>query len=597
MAMDEVTHIGFTAASLTDKINNDVTSLRIAQDNIFTTDINTNLISLDAEQKDNADRVRANVAIVMTDVDLAKNARYLTVGPVEVEPTPLGQSLTAKLNSVGSYYTSIKTDLDKIKPTATLITEHDDILETSNENKTIINTNLAASGTIDTLKELSDMLAVVDINDVETPLGFENSITKAINKKATNAPQQEGNCLIYKDEVTKNFYELYIRNGLIELKTVHNPDKDIITTYLNQDIVTNNMVIDSSGPRAVVSKINSIVLGDYEYYVATTAHFYSSASKTIASTHSTNLLKRNITTGVIQLISNTVFTAAYNVNYVISSINADVKIMIINNEVCLLTNLSYTSNDTAGVILTSSSPIFKYLKINQENDTIIQSSSSTSFNFETQVSDKPTLGIYGVTQNTNYYFITESNNNVKVFSKANGSLFSTITLPTSFKFHSNGSNDIVADDVYLYIASSDGDISTIIKILINDGSVQTNKTIVDFQDKLFIVGQNIVTTRGYTTQTNIDYYDKSTLELAVDPMYINSYISNPYSTIEMVFANGDILLKTSSGFAMCSPEGYELFSNNDSGATYYGTSDKAIVSVQSVLNQIKLYVNPIYKYK
>jgi hypothetical protein len=214
MAMNDITYIGFTPAAVDAQVL-DLATNRQNADNTNIAKVNTKLIDMDELNKDIEDRTTEAAALADSQITQVKNNRELTIG------TGLN-NLTQEINNVANYYNSKHSVFAGLESTASLNTKSVNIEAKSLLLEPKLN-DMSSNVDPNSFKEVYDLVTKVDLTDPTTVAGFEFSMRKSISKLADQDTQEKGKCLIYKDENTKSFYEMYIYNGLIALEEV--PDE------------------------------------------------------------------------------------------------------------------------------------------------------------------------------------------------------------------------------------------------------------------------------------------------------------------------------------------------------------------------------------
>jgi len=252
MARGDITNISLTEITANDKVVIEATD-RAEADLLAEAEIETELIDLDEDLKNKADRVKDIIAtnLVLRDQMVLDRKTMYGEDPLDIKPNepeldeignPIVYNMTDVLNMRAVSYTGIDTTVSSLTDSDIIETDYNALVADEPALSAKINGILeGADESADTFKELNDSISVLDTGDMydeNTILGFKTTYNKKINLLADDGLQIPGSCLVYKDENTKKYYELYINTGDIELKEVFNPNADLISSFLESSSYT-----------------------------------------------------------------------------------------------------------------------------------------------------------------------------------------------------------------------------------------------------------------------------------------------------------------------------------------------------------------------
>lgn len=577
MAMNEVTHVGYTVAGV-DNLVDGTTGLlanRIIGDTKNQNDTNSKLIDLDGNNKDLTDRNEDALALMNTAISENRNSRYTKCGLVEAEPTPIGGSLTTILNTNATYFAEKSSVFAGIESAETLTAKN--VLTDAKhvENQARIDTLLTGTNiNNDSFKELYDNVMGIDVNDPDTPAGFEFSMRKEISKLADQGDQKRGNCLVYKDENSKSFYEMYIQGGLIALEEIPNPDKDIILSYLNLidfEIIDLGQHINTKSLKLDENRVLLIEFFESTIYLQL---FVSDVTRTII-TRSTFIIPLDI--GVYDA-----FNAVFNST---------------NNILTFALNKKY---DGANVWPT------RIMNFNIINNVITSKIDSTlEYTNDNQVKTFK----YGSYETDNYIVISNLSKYINVYTKNSGILFTTIDLGLDrFISGSENNQNIYCDDTHVYVScltDIDTDPKVVIKkYLIADQSlVATYNTSMGENDgtaELKIINYNVLAYFNNLTNTCV-FINKNNMTEYTDINADFGPIKGIYAGYHCIsdLGNSKLLITNQDGeFRIYTYDGYEIFRSTSLGYTV-AFDEYAIIDSGSPMDIVNTRVKskPIYKYK
>lgn len=592
MAMNEVTHVGYTVAGV-DNLVDGATGLsanRIIGDTKNQNDTNSKLIDLDGNNKDLTDRNEDALALMNTAISENRNSRYTKCGLVASEPTPAGENLTTKINTNASYFAEKSSVFAGIESAETLTAKNVLTDEKHVENQARIDTLLTGTNiTNDSFKELYDNVMGIDVNDPDTPAGFEFSMRKEISKLADQGDQKRGNCLVYKDENSKSFYEMYIQGGLIALEEIPNPDKDVILSYLNDTELNYSDLgtyINTTSLKLDDNRMILIHIFDLRIYLQL---FISDVTRTIITM---SPFQTSFDIG-----SYDAFNAVFNST---------------NNILTVTANVRYDGSNTWPT---------KIINFNIINDVItLKTDSTLEYTNDNQVKTFK----YGSYATDNYIVCSNLSKYVNIYTKSSGILFTTIDLGLDrFIPGSENTQNIYCDDTHVFVScltDIDTDPKVVIKkYLIADQSlVATYNTGMEGLHKyssLKIINNNVLVycnthikkfifinknTMTEYTDTNADFGP-----IASVTEYINN-VNGGYNYISDL-GNSKLLIKSYAGeFKIYTYDGYEIFRSTSLGYTVAFDEHVVIDSGRTInivneqtINTVNTHVKskPIYKYK
>ena len=581
MAMNDVTYIGFTPAAVDSQFV-DLSSNRQTGDTNNQNKINTQLIDMDAQNKDIEDRTTESLVLLNSQINQLATARENSLGD--------GINLTSSINSVATYYNDKQSVFAGLETTSSLNTKSDTI-----DSKVVLMEpkldDLSSNVDPNSFKELYDnIMANVDVNDPTTVAGFEYSMRKSISKLADNGDQKKGGCLIYKDENTKSFYEMYIYNGLIALEEVPNPDKDVILSYLTNTNVPkpNNVVIQGY-------MMNTVVPLNSEYFVV---FYYNLNAPTI--TVKASLFYINPTTKAIS-----VTTGFATKEFTSSSAILDFK---------------FYKHDVNNIIVVARNDIGTY---NLENSSLLHIDFDDHIN--TNFSTRPQggndfLAHHGMYNNGSTALVISKNSNMVVISNpithivsASFSLPATYSMATLSTFGNYDTSSVIADSQHVYIlAKTPYGVMSVFKYLLSDQSLVSELVLTDYVlrsgqnfgftfigGKLAVVGiKNIAEQLMYLlfiNQDNMTLYPDSDINWA--PILLGKYLDDRPTVRDL--GNGKILIRSYVTNYIYTYDGYQI---------YASSGDHGIINIDALNENILYYThtdgnyttvssNPIYKYK
>lgn len=581
MAMNEVTYIGFTPAAVDSQVA-DMTLNRQTGDTNNINKVSTQLIDMDAQNKDISDRTTDALVLINSQIGQITASRETILGD--------GTNLTAAINSVANYYNGKQSLFAGLETTASLNTKSDNI----EANTLLMEPKLEAlSSDVDpnSFKELYDLvMANVDVNDPDTVAGFEYSMRKSISKLADDGDQKKGSCLIYKDENTKSFYEMYIYNGLIALEEVPNPDKDVILSYLNNIVV----------PKPNLGIINGQI---YSTIIPLTSEYFTIIYYTLGGTVSTIQAALFHIDPITKIVSKTQGQAGDELS---SSAN--------------IVDLKFYKHTDNKIIVVAHNQHGTY---NIENSRMlnIDLNNHISFSFSNRPqSGSDYLAHHGMCNNGSTALVISKNSNMIVICNPTTHIISSsFNLPPNYTFTSipafgnHSTTSILADSQYIYaLVKNQYNGLAILKYLISDQSlvselVLSNYTAYAGQNsgfgfiggKLSVVAiTNDSAQKKYLLfidQTTMTIYPESDINHA--PILLIGPVSNDATIKDL--GNGKILIRPYDVTYIYTYDGYQIFSSaGNHGVLDIDALDENII-YQTYLNanETTVITNPIYKYK
>ena len=590
MALHDITQIGYTESGVNTIVSNEASSKDIG-DNALISKINTQLVDRDGQNKELTERNDAYIAILNQDVLNVKHARYNSLGEVLVEPTPAGQDLTTRINKVSQYYNEKKNVFDGLESTASLITKSTNVSDSQVLNDARLD-EMESFLDPNSFKEIYDtVMSSFDATDVNTPAGFDVMMRREIKKLADNGSQEKGKCLVYKDENAKTFYELYIKNGLITLEEVMNPLKNIIQSYLI-DNVTITDLHDLSNSKLVLLDDSHFMMARYNQ---------NSQSNTIQISCLLFKYDGSKITKISDDFSTTIAVEIPDYNNII-----DLRVLKIDNQI-----LFYF---TEKVNIKTMSKFYCFATTFDPVNEIIESSAPLFNGIITSYSTIYT-GKYGSCNNNSYFATTNYDNGIQLFSKSSGILFNNISFGTTYEYiktndssYALGVNSqIVCDENYIYaICKKVGFNETyLLKYNISDQSlVSTLQIPSSVHGRIWMIDGKIAFTSGTINYADIIIFaDPITMTLIPDgdhnfaPISIPS-VNNVGSVTLSDLGNSNMLLKSDKIYII-TYDGYNVYSDstNVSDHRIYGTSENTIIVLNPVLGGyiLKYKTKPIYK--
>ena len=590
MALHDITQIGYTESGVNTIVSNEASSKNIG-DNALISKINTQLVDRDAQNKELTERNDAYIAILNQNVLNVKHARYNSLGEVLVEPTPAGQDLTTRINKVSQYYNEKKNVFDGLESTASLITKSTNVSDSQVLNDARLD-EMESFLDPNSFKEIYDkVMSSFDVTDVNTPAGFDVMMRREIKKLADNGSQEKGKCLVYKDENAKTFYELYIKNGLITLEEVMNPLKNIIQSYLI-DNVTITDLHDLSNSKLVL-------LDDSHFMMARYNQNYQSNTIQISC-----LLFKYDGSKITKISDD--FSTTIDVEIPDYNNSIDLRVLKIDNQI-----LFYF---TEKVNIKTMSKFYCFATTFDPVNEIIESSAPLFNGIITSYSTIYT-GKYGSCNNNSYFATTNYDNSIQLFSKSSGILFNNISFGTTYEYiktndssYALGVNSqIVCDENYIYAICKKVGINEtyLLKYNISDQSlVSTLQIPSSVHGRIWMVGGKIAFTSGTINYADIIIFaDPITMTLIPDgdhnfaPISIPS-VNNVGSVTLSDLGNSNMLLKSDKIYII-TYDGYNVYSDSTNVSDYriYGTSENTIIVLNPVLGGyiLKYKTKPIYK--
>ena len=590
MALHDITQIGYTESGVNTIVSNEASSKNIG-DNALISKINTQLVDRDAQNKELTERNDAYIAILNQNVLNVKHARYNSLGEVLVEPTPAGQDLTTRINKVSQYYNEKKNVFDGLESTASLITKSTNVSDSQVLNDARLD-EMESFLDPNSFKEIYDkVMSSFDVTDVNTPAGFDVMMRREIKKLADNGSQEKGKCLVYKDENAKTFYELYIKNGLITLEEVMNPLKNIIQSYLI-DNVTITDLHDLSNSKLVL-------LDDSHFMMARYNQNYQSNTIQISC-----LLFKYDGSKITKISDD--FSTTIDVEIPDYNNSIDLRVLKIDNQI-----LFYF---TEKVNIKTMSKFYCFATTFDPVNEIIESSAPLFNGIITSYSTIYT-GKYGSCNNNSYFATTNYDNGIQLFSKSSGILFNNISFGTTYEYiktndssYALGVNSqIVCDENYIYAICKKVGINEtyLLKYNISDQSlVSTLQIPSSVHGRIWMVGGKIAFTSGTINYADIIIFaDPITMTLIPDgdhnfaPISIPS-VNNVGSITLSDLGNSNMLLKSDKIYII-TYDGYNVYSDSTNVSDYriYGTSENTIIVLNPVLGGyiLKYKTKPIYK--
>ena len=590
MALHDITQIGYTESGVNTIVSNEASSKNIG-DNALISKINTQLVDRDAQNKELTERNDAYIAILNQNVLNVKHARYNSLGEVLVEPTPAGQDLTTRINKVSQYYNEKKNVFDGLESTASLITKSTNVSDSQVLNDARLD-EMESFLDPNSFKEIYDkVMSSFDATDVNTPAGFDVMMRREIKKLADNGSQEKGKCLVYKDENAKTFYELYIKNGLITLEEVMNPLKNIIQSYLI-DNVTITDLHDLSNSKLVL-------LDDSHFMMARYNQNYQSNTIQISC-----LLFKYDGSKITKISDD--FSTTIDVEIPDYNNSIDLRVLKIDNQI-----LFYF---TEKVNIKTMSKFYCFATTFDPVNEIIESSAPLFNGIITSYSTIYT-GKYGSCNNNSYFATTNYDNSIQLFSKSSGILFNNISFGTTYEYiktndssYALGVNSqIVCDENYIYAICKKVGINEtyLLKYNISDQSlVSTLQIPSSVHGRIWMVGGKIAFTSGTINYADIIIFaDPITMTLIPDgdhnfaPISIPS-VNNVGSVTLSDLGNSNMLLKSDKIYII-TYDGYNVYSDSTNVSDYriYGTSENTIIVLNPVLGGyiLKYKTKPIYK--
>ena len=590
MALHDITQIGYTESGVNTIVSNEASSKNIG-DNALISKINTQLVDRDAQNKELTERNDAYIAILNQNVLNVKHARYNSLGEVLVEPTPAGQDLTTRINKVSQYYNEKKNVFDGLESTASLITKSTNVSDSQVLNDARLD-EMESFLDPNSFKEIYDtVMSSFDATDVNTPAGFDVMMRREIKKLADNGSQEKGKCLVYKDENAKTFYELYIKNGLITLEEVMNPLKNIIQSYLI-DNVTITDLHDLSNSKLVL-------LDDSHFMMARYNQNYQSNTIQISC-----LLFKYDGSKITKISDD--FSTTIDVEIPDYNNSIDLRVLKIDNQI-----LFYF---TEKVNIKTMSKFYCFATTFDPVNEIIESSAPLFNGIITSYSTIYT-GKYGSCNNNSYFATTNYDNGIQLFSKSSGILFNNISFGTTYEYiktndssYALGVNSqIVCDENYIYAICKKVGINEtyLLKYNISDQSlVSTLQIPSSVHGRIWMVGGKIAFTSGTINYADIIIFaDPITMTLIPDgdhnfaPISIPS-VNNVGSVTLSDLGNSNMLLKSDKIYII-TYDGYNVYSDSTNVSDYriYGTSENTIIVLNPVLGGyiLKYKTKPIYK--
>ena len=575
MAMNDITHIGFTPAQVDAQVL-DLATNRQNADNTNIAKVNTKLIDMDELNKDIEDRTTEAAALADSQITQVKNNRELTIG------TGLN-NLTQEINNVANYYNSKHSVFAGLESTTSLNTKSDDIEAKSLLLGPKLN-DMSSNVDPNSFKEVYDLvMANVDVNDPTTVAGFEFSMRKSIAKLADQGAQEKGKCLIYKDENTKSFYEMYIYNGLIALEEVPNPDKDVILSYLTTAEKTLNTEPDFTPTTKAIIPI------DNEYFISIVNRLMTGISLNLyAKLLYLDPITKSIT--ILQQVeselnsSASIFDAKYYKNG--------------NSIICIPANDINTYVHTDAKVLT-------------------YDSATHSITFSDRPYSSGILAQHGVVSNGNVLAITKSSNGIELYNASTYVNNASITIPAQYslsKVSATGNYDItsiIMDNDYLYVLAYNITSGTphILKYLLLDQSLVSNLELTGYKKSVnttfkFIGGKIALTVNENNIQNKIKLiFLNTTLEVISDsseyfaPIVLGEgYIPKP---VIRDLGSEKILINLGTLTKIYTYDGYQIFSLNEteSLSDINALNESTLYYAYYNTDSVALKLNPIYKYR
>lgn len=607
MAMHEITQIGYTESGVNTIVANEATNKDIG-DNALIAKVNTQLISRDEQNKELTERNDAQTILLNQEIDNVRQARYNSLGVVNVEPTLPTENLTVKINQVASYYDVKANIFAGLESTSSLTTKSNNV-----NNQQVLNDSrldeMEANIDPNSFKEVYDKVMAVDVNDPNTVLGFEAQMRRNISKLADQGVQEKGKCLIYKDENTKAFYEMYIQNGLISLEQVPNPDKDVISSYL----VKNSDVSNSFLENRSISRSEVFNFGDNYYYVLSVEDVENVKNDEILVEYKTYTVTNNVVNHV-NIGSGFVFVSNPNPQ---NTVFHNVSFHQIDDEILIMGRNSELNVNQSR----------KVLKFNPEthrlDDVTSAGSKYFSFNHVSLSTLSINSGLFGVCDNNTQYFISGGNNSIMIFNKS-GVLSSILTMP-GYDFYKSGyvqynftNNSLVATDDHLFVLAykKSSNKLCLTKWLLSDNSfvsevvIDTNPTI-HFQH-IFKIGGKIAHVNYYNRcivfynpYDMVKYGDNSAYgKIEISNITSGENLFNSYAGLKskiIDLGNEKILIANSTKMHIFTYDGYEIYSELTGNIDVCSSStvDKIIYTKSNYQSHNSMYLTttPVYKYK
>ena len=590
MALHDITQIGYTESGVNNIVSNEASSKDIG-DNALISKINTQLIDRDVQNKELTERNDAYIAILTQDVLNVKQARYNSLGEVMVEPTPVGQDLTTRINEVSTYYAGKKNVFDGLESIANLITKSTNVSDSQVLNDARLD-EMESFLDPNSFKEIYDtVMSSFDVTDVNTPVGFDAMMRREIKKLADNGSQEKGKCLVYKDENAKTFYELYIQNGLITLEEVMNPLKNIIQSYLI-DNVTNTDLHDLSNSKLVL-------LDDSHFLMVRYNQNHQTNTIQIAC-----LLFKYDGSNITKISDG--FPTTIDIDAPDYNNNTDLRVLKIDNQI-LFYFTERVDNKTMSkfyYFTTTFDPINKIIKPSAPLFNGIINSYSTIY-----------TGKYGSCTNDSYFATTNYDNGIQLFSKSSGILFNNISFGTTYEYiktndssYALGVNSqIVCDENYIYAICKKVGINEtyLLKYNISDQSlVSTLQIPSSVHGRIWMIGGKIAFTSGTINSANLLIFaDPITMTLIPNGDHNFAPISittiNNVGSVELLdLGNSNMLLKSNKTYII-TYDGYTIYSDSTITSDYriYGTSENTIIGLNPFVGGyiLKYKTKPIYK--
>ena len=590
MALHDITQIGYTESGVNTIVSNEASSKDIG-DKALISKINTQLVDRDAQNKELTERNDAYIAILNQNVLNVKHARYNSLGEVLVEPTPAGQDLTTRINKVSQYYNEKKNVFDGLESTASLITKSTNVSDSQVLNDARLD-EMESFLDPNSFKEIYDkVMSSFDATDVNTPAGFDVMMRREIKKLADNGSQEKGKCLVYKDENAKTFYELYIKNGLITLEEVMNPLKNIIQSYLIDNVIITDL--------HDLSNSKLVLLDDSHFMMARYNQNYKSNTIQISC-----LLFKYDGSKITKISDD--FSTTIDVEIPDYNNSIDLRVLKIDNQI-----LFYF---TEKVNIKTMSKFYCFATTFDPVNEIIESSAPLFNGIITSYSTIYT-GKYGSCNNNSYFATTNYDNSIQLFSKSSGILFNNISFGTTYEYiktndssYALGVNSqIVCDENYIYAICKKVGINEtyLLKYNISDQSlVSTLQIPSSVHGRIWMVGGKIAFTSGTINYADIIIFaDPITMTLIPDgdhnfaPISIPS-VNNVGSVTLSDLGNSNMLLKSDKIYII-TYDGYNVYSDSTNVSDYriYGTSENTIIVLNPVLGGyiLKYKTKPIYK--
>ena len=597
MALHEITQIGYTESGI-DTLVSAEASLKDIGDNALISKINSKLIDRDAQNKELTERNTEAINIMDAAINNTKQSRYATVGPVEVEPTAPNNDLTTKINAVAQFFDDKKSIFTGLDSTASLTAKKDavDAQEILNEARI---TDIESNINPNSFKEVYDhVMGTLSETDPNTVIGFETKMRRDISKLADNAAQEKGKCLVYKDENSKTFYELYIQGGLITLEEVYNPLKDIIQAYL----VNKEFYFSKSD-----DKQSYIVMLDNHYFIVYRVKY--SASNNIVYTQVVLFRYDDLGIQEVQTIEDSKLFGASPISD-FGTTNATKMLKVDNN--ILFYGQGPNDSYTLSVLYHS---IVKY-----DNVTSTIAFSTGNSPLDTMIGQNPSiyLGKYGNCVNSNYIFMTDTDRKVNIYSRASGILFNSININNGVYINRDGQlftqtpkHSIVCDESYVYclttIGAGGNGISSLRKYNIADQSLISH---LDFtgseydtaNGRIWMVNGKIAIIFGALGTQKLYFIDPITMTVIPDgehdfaPIQFSTSNISPGEVDVKDLGNSKMLIIASVP-TIFSYDGYMLYTTSINGVRTIAMSDETLITMTGDLGNYNLTykTKPIYK--